>query len=659
MTAHIKSHFQDATLSPQKAWHEGYNPDAYGDGQRYSPSLLGQQLADQGVLSSHQLLVALALQARQNVPLGEILVAQGFVSEEDLLRTLAKQFDTYLVNLQQSPPNPHLFEQLAPQDCLRFGFVPWRARNGHIIFATAHPERINSIKVKLPLEMENAEFVLAANEDVQNAIHENYGDQLAAQAEIRTHPSDSCRNWSTSLMQAVLAGLVLMCVIGGLYAPNWVIWTLFGAAIFSLFLNTALKLGCAIIAVRKAPDPPHHDPPKSAARLPKISILVPLFHERDIAGALVKRLARLSYPRELLEICLVVEASDTITEQALTKGGLPKWMRVVRVPKGGVQTKPRALNYALDFTSGALVGVYDAEDAPAPGQLHEVARKFARGGDDLACIQGVLSFYNAETNWLSRCFFFEYAGWFRVMLPGLQKLGFAIPLGGTTLFFRRDILVKLGAWDAHNVTEDADLGMRLARRGYRCEMMNSITQEEANSRIWPWVKQRSRWLKGYAVTWCVHMRRPVLLWRELGAWRFLGFQILFLSSLMSSFLAPVLWWSMITFLTGWPNPVFDPMPSAWVYISTALLITTEVITLAVFAIAALHIKQRPNFSWIATLPVYFTFGTMAAYKGLGELLFNPFYWDKTEHGMFGGATDVSICADVSGVDPQAGLESRR
>ncbi|TDT74761.1 cellulose synthase/poly-beta-1,6-N-acetylglucosamine synthase-like glycosyltransferase [Litoreibacter halocynthiae] len=626
------------------------------DGGDSSHPLLGKLLVDQGLITPPQLLIALALQARQNVPLGEILIAQGHVAEEDILRILAKQHGTHLVNLEASPPDPRLAALLVAEDCLRLGFMPWRRRGDRVVIATAHPERIGSIRVKLPLEMSDAKFVLAAHSDVQNAIHTQYGDTLATQAEHRTAPQDSCRNWSTGAMRLVLLTVAALSVAGALFAPVWLIWSVFGAASLALALNSTLKAACTVIALKKRPLPAPPERPRPALRLPKISILVPLFRERDIAGALVKRLARLSYPHELLEICLVVEASDTVTENALTKGGLPRWMRVVRVPKGGVQTKPRALNYALDFTSGSLVGVYDAEDAPDADQLHQVARKFAEGGADLACVQGILSFYNAKTNWLSRCFFFEYAGWFRVMLPGLQKLGFAIPLGGTTLFFRRDVLVKLGAWDAHNVTEDADLGMRLARRGYRCEMMQSVTQEEANSHVWPWVKQRSRWLKGYAVTWCVHMRKPVLLWRELGTWKFIGFQILFLSTLMSFFLAPVLWWSLLTFLFDWPNPVFDPMPKALVIGASGFFLLAELVTLAVFVTATANIGKRPHIGWILTLPAYFIFGTVAAYKGLAELLFNPFYWDKTEHGMFGGASDGSLGNDRPCVDSQPRLE---
>ncbi|PTX56359.1 cellulose synthase/poly-beta-1,6-N-acetylglucosamine synthase-like glycosyltransferase [Litoreibacter ponti] len=617
---------------------------------------LGDILVAQGLLSASDLITALALQTRQNVALGDILHARGLITEEQLLTALARQHQLDTILLAATPIDLSLLEGLDPSDCLRLGFLPCRREQGRAVIATAHPDRISQIRLKLPAALSDARYVLAGKADLQRAIEIHLGGRLAQAAELRTPTEDSCRGWSTGVATVMMAALVAAIVACMAFAPAPLIYTLFGAASLALFANTALKAACIVMAFRK---PGTESAANPTGKLPKISILVPLFKERDIAGALVTRLRRLTYPRELLEVCLVVEATDTVTATALTKGGLPGWMRVVTVPEGGVQTKPRALNYALDFTSGSLIGVYDAEDAPAPDQLHRVAARFAGSDDRLACLQGVLSFYNARTNWLSRCFFFEYAGWFRVMLPGLQRLGFAIPLGGTTLFFRRDVLVRLGAWDAHNVTEDADLGMRLARRGYRCEMIDTVTQEEANSRVWPWIKQRSRWLKGYAVTWCVHMRRPARLWRELGAWRFMGFQILFLATLASFFLAPVLWWSLATYVFGWPNPIFDPLQAPVASALGAGFVAAEMVTLAVFMIAARRAGPRPSVAWVLSLPAYFIFATIAAYKGLIELLFDPFYWDKTEHGMFGGSEAGSLAVNGARVDLQPGLERDR
>ena len=245
--------------------------------------------------------------------------------------------------------------------------------------------------------------------------------------------------------------------------------------------------------------------------------MIPLFKKQEIAGRLLERLKALEYPHELLDILLVLEEDDDTTLTALQNTVLPDWIRSIRVPRGIIQTKPRALNYALDFCRGSIIGVYDAEDAPAPDQIRKMVLQFSTSDPKTVFLQGVLDFHNADSNWLAQCFTVEYAAWFRVILSGLSNLNLAIPLGGTTLFFRRDALEHLGGWDAHNVTEDADLGIRLARHGYQTELLASTTQEEANARMWPWIKQRSRWLKGYAVTYGVHMRNPAALWRDLGA----------------------------------------------------------------------------------------------------------------------------------------------
>ena len=199
---------------------------------------------------------------------------------------------------------------------------------------------------------------------------------------------------------------------------------------------------------------------KPKQRLPKVSILVPLFRETEIAHALIARLTRLTYPKCLLDVILVMEEEDETTRKTLAAIDLPPWIRPVIVPDGSPRTKPRAMNYALDFCQGDIIGIFDAEDAPDPDQITIVARRFQTAPPDVVCLQGVLDYYNPRQNWLARCFTIEYATWFRLMLPGLARLGFAIPLGGTTLYFRRDVLEELGGWDAHNVTEDADLGFR-------------------------------------------------------------------------------------------------------------------------------------------------------------------------------------------------------
>ncbi|RAK22978.1 glycosyl transferase family 2 [Salipiger aestuarii] len=320
-----------------------------------------------------------------------------------------------------------------------------------------------------------------------------------------------------------------------------------------------------------------------------------------------------------------------MTRAALAQVDLPPWMRVIEVPDGTVTTKPRAMNYALRFARGDIIGIYDAEDSPAPDQLKRVAEHFSRVPAKIACLQGILDFYNPKANWLSRCFAIEYASWFRVVLPGLARLGFAIPLGGTTVFLRREALEEVGGWDAHNVTEDADLGVRLARHGYVTELIPVVTREEANNRAWPWVRQRSRWLKGYMITWRVHTRAPRRLLRDLGAWRFFGVQAIFLSAFTQFLLAPVLW-SYWLVLAGWRPPLLEGAHPGLMGTMIVLFLATEAISVLVGVTAVSRSPHRGLMPWVPTLFLYFPLGTLAVYKAAYELVTRPFYWDKTMHG---------------------------
>jgi glycosyltransferase XagB len=262
-----------------------------------------------------------------------------------------------------------------------------------------------------------------------------------------------------------------------------------------------------------------------------------------------------------------------------------------------------------------------------------VVQRFAELGPEVACLQGILDYYNTDSNWLSRCFTLEYATWFRVILPGLQRLGLVVPLGGTTLFLRRPAIEQVGGWDAHNVTEDADLGLRLVRHGFRTELIDTVTQEEANARALPWIKQRSRWLKGYAVTWAVHMRNPARLWRDIGPWRFLGVQVLFLGTLSQFVLAPLLWsfW-LIPF--GVAHPVLDILPGGIVMWIGIFFLFSELIGIVVAAIAARRAGKSALMLWAPTLQFYFILASFAMYKALIEIVTRPYYWDKTVHGIF-------------------------
>ena len=204
-----------------------------------------------------------------------------------------------------------------------------------------------------------------------------------------------------------------------------------------------------------------------------------------------------NYPLEKLDIKLVLEPDDHVTREAIAKLQLGPPFEVLLAPDHGPRTKPKALNAALPFVRGTFVAVFDAEDQPEPDQLRLALEAFVANDERLACVQARLTIDNTADSWLTRLFTAEYAGLFDVFLPGLATWRLPLPLGGSSNHFRVSVLREVGAWDPYNVTEDADLGMRLARFGYRTAVIPSTTYEEAPARLGPWLRQRTRWFKGW------------------------------------------------------------------------------------------------------------------------------------------------------------------
>lgn len=591
---------------------------------------LGERLCATGLIDRATLAAALALRRRGTARLGNVLVARGWLDPDALMRMLAAQADLPLVRLTEAPPDPGLAGLLAPDEALRLRAVPWRrGDDGTPIFALADPANRLALARLLALRGLRAGFALAPADEVAAAQTALYRMALRARAETRCPAELSVRSLPGARIGRVAAMAGLAVAALALAAPRLAFGLIVGLALAALCASTLMRL--AGLAGRLAGPghavAPAGGPLPQVARLPVVSMLVPLYHEARILPALIGCLSRLDYPPELLDICLVVEEADGETHGALARCRLPPWMRVIVVPDAPLRTKPRALNFALDFCRGAIVGVYDAEDAPEPAQIRKVVARFFARGPELGCVQGVLDTYNARASWLTRCFTLEYAAWFRLVLPGLERLGLPVPLGGTTMFVRRDVLERVGGWDAHNVTEDADLGMRIARAGWRTEFVPTVTQEEAAAGHWAWVRQRSRWLKGFAMTWASHMRAPGRLRADLG-WRgFLAFQALFLASVTGFALAPVLW-------TFWGAALFGVLPLAVpdLRLAAGLFLAAEITVMLTVLVAASGPAHRGLLPWLFTLPFYFALATPAAWKALWELARRPFFWDKTEHG---------------------------
>lgn len=600
-------------------------------GQVYTTGTHDTSFLSSGRVSASDMARALGEAGRSGASVQASLIASGAMGALAITRDIGRQTGAPVLDPGHQPACDSAVRMLDPAFCLTYDVVPWAWLGDTLVLAATSPDAFHQAAANLPGTAPAVTMALATRADIHAAIARHHGRQLAREAETYARAQDSCRDLGRATPFRLLSGMaVAAAVLAWLaLAPGLFFAVATGLAVLTLVFGQLLK--CAAFAASLARPHPSRPERPPLGSFPEITLLVPLLRERAIAGALLQRLTALTYPKSRLEALLILEQDDDQTRAVLDAATLPPWMRVIEVPRGTIQTKPRALNYALRFARGDIIGIYDAEDAPAPDQLDRVAARFARSPPEVACLQGILDYYNAGANWMSRCFAIEYAIWFRVLLPGFARLGLPIPLGGTTVFLRRAALDHLRGWDAHNVTEDADLGIRLARYGYRTELIGSVTMEEANNRPWPWIRQRSRWLKGYMMTWAVHSRRPLRLIRELGAWRALGLQVFFLTTLAQFLLAPTLWLFWLV-LAGLPHPLSSWIGPAGEPALIGFFLLCEAIALAIGFTAVARTRHRGLAPWVITLFLYFPLGTIAAYKGLLETLFRPFYWDKTRHG---------------------------
>jgi cellulose synthase/poly-beta-1,6-N-acetylglucosamine synthase-like glycosyltransferase len=329
----------------------------------------------------------------------------------------------------------------------------------------------------------------------------------------------------------------------------------------------------------------------------------------------------------------VLEADDHATRRALAALNLGPPFEIIIAPPVGPRTKPKALNVALPFARGAYTVVYDAEDVPEPDQLRRAIDVFRRTGNRLACLQASLTVDNTADNWLARMFTANYAGQFDVFLPGLAALHLPFPLGGSSNHFRTAALRKVGAWDPYNVTEDADLGIRLCRLGYRSAALISATYEEAPALYAPWLAQRTRWYKGWMQTWLVHMRSPKMLWRELGPAGAIAFQIFFAANVLAALIHPLfmagLGYTLFALPTPWANAIID---NAAPIFATSLL--SGYASTMVLDLIGLRRRGLIGQAWVLLLtPLHWFLLSLAAWRALFQLLYAPQRWEKTEHGL--------------------------
>ncbi len=440
--------------------------------------LLGDLLVRAGALRAEGLAEALDQQAAQDQQLGRILIANRRISPEDLAAALSRQSGLGRVDLRDSPPDPELLAAIDPHLCLRIGAVPWRQIGGTRVIAITHPDTAAEAEAACGGSAggQKLAFALATPEDIRRVITDAHAARLRDDARDRCPELFSCRDWPPAaghwrplLALLALAGAAVAAPMSALQVL--MLWIL---------LANTMTMGLRLVAIlarfrrdrpAAGPETPHIADYK---KLPRVSILVPLLREEAVARKLLDALAAMDYPPALLDIKLVLEEDDAITRAAIERAGLPPTVEVVTVPFDGLKTKPRAMNYALPFCEGEIIGIYDAEDRPDPAQIRAVVEHLMHAPPEVACVQAYLDFYNTGKNWLSRCFTLEYAIWFRVILLGVQRLGIPIPLGGTSVFFRRKVLEadrRLGFAQRHRGrrSRDAAGALRLPLRHDRLD----------------------------------------------------------------------------------------------------------------------------------------------------------------------------------------------
>jgi cellulose synthase/poly-beta-1,6-N-acetylglucosamine synthase-like glycosyltransferase len=449
----------------------------------------------------------------------------------------------------------------------------------------------------------------------------------------RRSPAASARRRLTGAQIAAGTVALTICMIGGILLPlevSWVAASVSGGLFFLAVL--ALRILCLLPPLARTVIRPRQ---LEETDLPVYSVLVPLFRETAVLGQLLTALTGLKYPPHLLDIKLILEENDILMQRAVAGIRLPPQFEVIVVPSGKPQTKPRALNYGLQFCRGQLLTIYDAEDVPEPDQLWKAAECFAFSPPDLACLQAQLVFYNPNENWLTRQFTIEYGILFGILLPMLANHRLPLLLGGTSNHFRTHILRRVGAWDPYNVTEDADLGLRLARQGYDTATLDSRTYEEATTHTMNWMRQRARWLKGFLATWLVHMREPGRLWNELGPAGFWAAQAMTIGVFASSLLHPLC--LIVTVVLYAIQPLVHEDAGLWLVGLAGLNLLIFVAGYVVmFMLGRRALQRRGIFGWpaaLATMPLYWFMMSFAAWYALWQFIAAPFHWNKTEHGL--------------------------
>ena len=599
---------------------------------------LGHLLLRSGVIDRHALREGLRQHRAEGRALGQVLVARGAASEVAVWSVLGDQWGITLGDLDSHWVDIEVAQRLTALDSIKHQMLPVRAIGNTAVVAMAdpfdtrarlHAERCLGLRV-VP--------ILATPSAIRRRQERVYSKALldeSVEALRRAQPEASAHLLLTGRQRiaaavGIVVGLSLAVILGGPFfigVAGCVVALYAVVVVFRTYVMVRGGKFRGVVAVSR-------EELDALTELPIYTILCPLYREAGVLPQLVEACAAFDYPASLLDVKLLLEADDTETLEVVRNYPLPGYFDVIVVPAEGPRTKPKACNYGLQFARGEYVVIFDAEDIPEPDQLKKAIATFRASDPSVGCVQAKLNFYNPRQNALTTWFALEYTAWFDFFLPGLVDLGLPVPLGGSSNHFPTSLLRQLNAWDPNNVTEDADLGIRLHRAGYRTVIMDSTTLEEANSDFVNWVKQRSRWGKGYAISWLVQMRHPVALYRAVGLKSFIAVQLTLGGTFGVSVLNLAVWLLTLLWALAQFNFIAYLFPSAIYYVGMLELLVGNFFFLYMGVWSCQH-RQSWELTRVALLaPAYWLMMSLAMLKAALQLVTKPTYWEKTVHGLF-------------------------
>jgi cellulose synthase/poly-beta-1,6-N-acetylglucosamine synthase-like glycosyltransferase len=603
---------------------------------------LTDRLFERGFITEADIELARTIQAETGGEIGWIIASMGRLNRIQLYSTISEVTGLPFVTDPErlrSHADINLLYRVNYDELIQYQFMPFSMEDGVLTIATSQPGNAamhafcrNRFGCRLVAEL------LVTDLDITRMTARTYRTRLAQDAVLKLFkrsPEQSARKVFTQTQVWLFGGLLLGAIAWLALYPVPAFVSIMVFLQLSFVLSISMKVVLSIAGARNEisqPISPQEVAALDDADLPVYTVLVPVFKEPEVVHQLIEGIKNIDYPQHKLDIILLLEENDPETLKAAMKAQPPSNWRLIVVPECQPKTKPKACNIGLYFARGEYLVIFDAEDIPEPNQLKSSIVAFKKNGPEYVCFQAALNYFNANENFLTRMFCLEYSYWFDYLVPGLDRLQLPIPLGGTSNHFDVAKLRRLGGWDPFNTTEDCDLGLRATAEGMKVGFINSTTFEEANTNLGNWIRQRSRWCKGYMQSYLVFIRHPVALVRTIGVKNFLAFNLFVGGTVMTFLATPPLWILSLSWLF-FQGRFENPLPDWLLVITLVNLIIGNLLGIYLNMLAVFVRKNYRLLPFALLNPIYWVLHSIAAYKALGQLFTKPFYWEKTQHGI--------------------------